>query len=85
MRTDITVLRFGDRRLPRALAGLPCRDVVDAGQIDAAVGEAGRVVVAGADADLAAVLTRLMRADRLDTEVAYVRGPLSARRAISAG
>lgn len=31
-----------------------------------------RIVVAGTDADLAAVLVRLLRADRLDVEVAYL-------------
>ena len=37
----------------------------------------------GSDADLAAVLSRLMRQDALDVEVAQVRGRLSARRALS--
>ena len=40
-----------------------------------------RVVVVGSDADLAAVLTRLLRADRLDVEVGHVRRPWQARRA----
>lgn len=40
--------------------------------IDAAIGPYRRLVVVGADADLAAVLTRLLRAERLDVEVAYV-------------
>ena len=31
-----------------------------------------RIVVAGSDADLAAVLVRLLRRDRLDVELAYV-------------
>ena len=95
MRTDIAVLRFPGRRLPRALAALPCREIGDAADIDAAVGHRGRVggdaarlIVVGGDAELAAVLTRLMRVDRLDVEVAHVRGRrwtwLSARRAISA-
>ena len=35
----------------------------------------------GSDADLAAVLTRLLRADRLDVEVGHVRRPWHARRA----
>nr|WP_232518851.1 peptidase M50 [Mycobacterium intracellulare] len=40
--------------------------------LDAAIGPFRRLVVVGADADLAAVLTRLLRAERLDVEVAYV-------------
>jgi hypothetical protein len=60
------VLVFGDQRVPRALTGLPTP-----ADIDAAIARYGRLVVVGADADLAAVLTRLLRADRLDVEVAY--------------
>jgi hypothetical protein len=40
--------------------------------IDAALAWARRVVVVGADADLAAVLTLLLRAERLDVEIGYV-------------
>lgn len=40
--------------------------------IDAAIGPYRRLVVLGDDAGLAAVLTRLLRAERLDVEVAYV-------------
>nr|WP_244184830.1 peptidase M50 [Mycobacterium scrofulaceum] len=58
----------GDRRLPRPLIGLP----VHTADLDTAIGPYRRLVVVGADADLAAVLTRLLRADRLDVEVAYV-------------
>lgn len=43
-------------------------------QIDESLGHASaRLVVLGSDAALAAVVTRLMRTDRLDTEVAFVR------------
>lgn len=87
MRTDITVMRFGGLRLPPVLAALRCRDIADAGGIDAAIADSGRVVVVGTDADLAAVLSRLLRADRLDTEVAHLRRLAirrGARRAISA-
>lgn len=62
------VLLFGDRRMPRPLTGLP----VHSDDIDAAIGPHRRLVVVGGDADLAAVLTRLLRAERLDVEVAYV-------------
>ena len=58
------------------------------GDIDAALDSARRVVVVGSDADLATVLTRLLRADRLDVEVATSRAaapghpglPLAVRR-----
>lgn len=86
--TDTVVLRFGDRRLPRTLTALPSCEADDASALDEAVRDARRVVVAGVDADLAAVLTRLMRADRLDVEVAHVPGGpgswLRARRAVTA-
>lgn len=62
------VLVFGERRVPRALAGLP----VHTSDVDAVVALYRRLVVVGGDADLAAVLTRLLRAERLDVEVAYV-------------
>ncbi len=72
--TDVVVLLFGGRRLPRALRDLPVIGLDD-------VGDCRRVVVVGSDADLAAVLTRLLRADRLDVEVGHVRRPWQARRA----
>jgi hypothetical protein len=67
----VAVLVFGDRRAPRALTGLPAHRADHPADVDAAIGPYRRVVVVGADADLAAVLTRLLRADRLDIEVAY--------------
>ncbi len=71
----VAVLVFGDDR-PRPqrgpLNGLPTRFVDDPAEIDAAIGVYGRLVVIGTDADLASVLSRLLRADRLDVEVAYV-------------
>ena len=54
--------------MPHPLRGLT---VVDPGDIDAAIAWARRLVVIGADADLAAVLTLLLRAGRLDVEVGY--------------
>jgi hypothetical protein len=71
---DVVVLRFGGRRIPRSLRGL---DTITAD----AVTECRRVVVVGSHADLATVLGRLLRADRLDVEVAHVRWPWQARRA----
>lgn len=71
---NAAVLLFGDRRAPRSLTGLPTHRAegpADSTDIDAAIGRYRRLVVVGDDADLAAVLTRLLRADRLDIEVAY--------------
>jgi hypothetical protein len=72
--TDVVVLLFGGRSMPRSLRGL-ATITMDA------VTECRRVVVVGSHADLAAVLTRLLRADRLDVEVALVRWPWHVRRA----
>ncbi len=72
--TDVAVLPFGDRRLPRPLRGLPTVTLDD-------VSDCRRVVVLGSDADLASVLTRLLRAQRLDVEVAHVRRWWQAGRA----
>src|ERR1700740_2454932 len=65
------VLVFGDARLPRPLTDLPTHRPDRAADIDAASGRCRPLVFVGADADLATVLTRLLRADRLDVEVAY--------------
>ncbi len=82
-RSGFTVLTFGDRPAPRSLAELPALRVGEAADIDGAAAAARRLLVLGSDADLAAVLSRLMRQDALDVEVAQVRGRLSARRALS--
>lgn len=66
---DTAVLLSVDRKLPRALAGLPVADVSD---IDAAVQRSRRLIVVGSDADLAAVLTRLLRTEQLDVELGFV-------------
>ena len=57
---------FGARGIPRGLRDLPV--------VDEAADLAGvhRIVVVGSCADLATVLTRLLRTDRLDIEVAHV-------------
>ena len=73
---DVVVLLFGGRTPPRPLGGLPTVSLDD---IDAC----RRVIVVGCDADLAAVLTRLLRADRLNVEVAHATSARTARRAIS--
>ncbi len=66
------VLLFGRRRVPGPLRDLPLLRPDGRGNLDAAVGPYRRLVVVGDDADLAAVLTGLLRAGRLDVEVAYV-------------
>ncbi len=66
------VLLFGPDPARRPLHALPAHRVESVAEIDAAIGPYRRLVVVGGDADLASVLTRLMRADRLDIEVAYV-------------
>ncbi|WP_304114012.1 peptidase M50 [Mycolicibacterium bacteremicum] len=73
---DVGVLLFGGRRTPRALRGLPTISVDQATDFR-------RLVVVGADKDLAAVLKQLLRADRLDIEVAQVRRSWTARRALT--
>lgn len=65
---DIAVLVFGEHRVPGTLRGLP---VVDAGEIDAAAHAHRRLIVVGSDADLAAVLTRLLRIEMLEVEVGF--------------
>ena len=67
MISSVAVLPFADRRVPGPLQGLPTHAA-----IDDAIGPYRRLLVVGADADLAAVLNRLLRADRLDVEVGYV-------------
>lgn len=64
---NTAVLLFGDRPAPRPLAGLPTHRL-DSIDLD----PYRRLIVVGDDADLATVLTRLLRAGRLDVEVAYV-------------
>ncbi|HXO49086.1 MAG TPA: peptidase M50 [Mycobacterium sp.] len=61
--------RRASRPVPRPLRGLA---IVGPDDIDAGLASARRVVVVGADADLASVLTRLLRAELLNVEVAYV-------------
>jgi len=77
---EVVVLRFGARRVPRALSGLPVHDVGAPTDVDPLV-DAGRMIVVGGLADLGTVLTRLLRADRLDVEVGLVSRPWHARRA----
>jgi len=73
---DVVVLPFGGHRLPGALRDLPLVGLDD-------VTSHSRVIVVGTDADLASVLTRLLKADRLDVEVGHVRRPWHARRVLA--
>ncbi|MCW1958174.1 MAG: peptidase M50 [Mycobacterium sp.] len=82
MAGDFAVLAFGGRRPAGPLAALPCFQLDGPASIDEAVCGRKRVVVLGDDAELAAVLTRLMRADLLAVEVAQVRGFGGSRRAL---
>ncbi len=78
---DVVVLLFGGRRAPRPLAGLTAVSAAGADDIDAAAARCRRLIVVGSDADLAAVLTRLLRSDRLDLEVGHATGWMSTWRA----
>lgn len=68
---SVAVLLFTEQTAPSPLAVLPTHKIDNLDEIDAAIGPYRRLVVVGADADLAAVLTRLLRAERLDVEVGY--------------
>jgi hypothetical protein len=70
------VLLFGGRQTPRRLRGLPVVTLDD-------ITMYRRVVVVGSDADLAAVLTKLLRAERLDVEVGHVKGRFGVRHAVA--
>lgn len=70
-RPDCAVLLFGGRRAPGALRHLPAVTVQEPGQISGAA-TARRIVVVGTDTDLAAVLTALLKADKLGVELAFV-------------
>lgn len=74
--SSIAVVRRGTHRIPRPLRDLP----VLTGTGDEITGYR-RLLVVGSDRDLSAVLTRLLRADRLDVEVAHVRRAWAARSA----
>ncbi|BAX90747.1 peptidase M50 [Mycobacterium shigaense] len=70
--SSVAVLLFGAARAPAPLRGLPVHRVDGPADFDAIVGPNRRLVVVGGDADLAATLGGLLRAERLDVEVAYV-------------
>jgi len=78
--SQVAVLLFDGRRAPKRLRGLP---VVDTGADLERLTGYRRVVVVGSHADLATVLTWLLRADRLDIEVAHVARPWQGRRGLT--
>ncbi len=78
---DAAVLLYAGRSVPRPLRGLAVVAVDEPRQVDELT-DYRRLIVVGGDADLAAVLTRLMRTERLDVEVGFVsRRPSAATRA----
>ncbi|MCF7552131.1 hypothetical protein [Pseudonocardia sp. WMMC193] len=77
---------FQGNRLPAALVHVPAVSLParpGKGDVDPVLKEREprRVIVHGSDADLAAVLVRLLRRDRLDVEVAFV--PATRRSAVA--
>ncbi|QZY48883.1 hypothetical protein [Mycolicibacterium austroafricanum] len=78
--STVAIVRLGNDRVPRALRDLPVLASADA---DDLVGYR-RLIVVGTHRDLSQVLTQLLRADRLDIEVAHVRRPWQGRRARTA-
>ena len=72
---DVAVLLFNGSSLPRPLQGVPIADTED---IAGAACDYRRLIVVGSDADLATVLTALLRAETLDVEVGFVSAHRSA-------
>ena len=72
---DVAVLLFDGSSLPRPLRGVPIADTDD---IAGAARDYRRLIVVGSDADLAEVLTGLLRAETLDVEVGFVSAHRSA-------
>ena len=77
--TQVVVLLFGDRQTPRILADLPAVKVARTEDLAVPSG-ASRVIVVGAQTDLAATLTLLLREDRLDVEVGVASGRRNSAR-----
>ncbi|MBA0046236.1 peptidase M50 [Mycobacteroides sp. LB1] len=80
------VLLFGARRLPHALRALPT-DRPDGAEglralVDGLPDGTRRLIVVGGDDDLGQVLTRLMRAEKLDVELGFVPDRRSRARRI---
>ena len=69
MIADVAVLRFEEHSVPGPLRGLP---IAERSDVDGAAAEYSRLIVVGSDADLATVLTALLRAETLDVEIGFV-------------
>lgn len=88
---ETAVLVFAGRPLPRPLrqlAAVPVDGTEPSETLDAAIRRYPRLVVVGDDTDLARVLTRLLRTDRLDVEVGYApprRTPATSAYRLPAG
>ena len=83
--TYVAVLLFADRSLPGPLRGLALAPVDD---VESAARENRRLIVVGSDADLASVLTTLMRTETLDVEIGFVsdrRSPATGAYRLAAG
>jgi len=74
--SGVAVLPLVSHQLPRPLRGLPVAGPDQAGDYR-------RLIVVGSQADLAAVLTTLLRAEKLDVEIGFVSGRRGARQAVS--
>jgi hypothetical protein len=72
---DVAVLLFGEHSVPGPLRGLP---VADGSDVDGAAAEHSRLIVVGSDADLATVLTALLRSEKLDVEIGFATPRRSA-------
>ncbi|MBY0441740.1 MAG: peptidase M50, partial [Mycobacteriaceae bacterium] len=70
--SGIAALLCDDRDAPGPLSDLATRRIDNPADIDLAAEQFRRLIVVGGDAQLAMVLTRLVRTDRLDIEVGYV-------------
>lgn len=74
------VIRCGSAPVPPVLGEhqrMNCGEIPTKDEINAAlrdVGDPRRLLVCGTDASLAALVTRLMRTENLDVEIAYVAG-----------
>lgn len=77
----VAVLLSGDADVPGPLTGLPTHQ----DNLDTVIGRYSRLIVVGADADLGAVLTRLLRTDRLDVEPVGAQQPSQYRPQVRVG
>ena len=78
MMEDMIVIRCGSAPVPTVLGEHPrieVGEIPDKDEVNRALTEVGtrrRLLLCGTDASLAALLTRLMRTENLDVEIAYI-------------